>query len=426
MSRTWAVVKREFTEVVRRRSYRLMTVLFPVFYVGVLAFFVLIMRGGGEARVTIVDATGVGLGQRVEQTLTTLPPGADASKRTTFHASLLAVGAQDTAEARSGLLERIEAKQLDGYILLPPGVLTGAEAVYEGRSSTNLRQMEQIRSAVQSAVQGARLADQGVDPVRLAAALRPIKFEALKAGKGAAQGTGQSLYLLGYILGFMVYLLVMIHGQAVMRSVLEEKKDRIVEVVVSSIRAKQLMLGKVLGIGGASLLQVGIWIVTGLVLLRAAPGIAARLGGSLPPLPQVPVSVAVTFLLFFALGFLLYASIFAALGAMATSDQDLQQLQFVPTMLLMVSYFVMFKAMLDPEGTVSVVASWVPISSVMVMPVRAAIVAVSPLEIAGSLAVLIVTGLGFVWVGGKIYRIGILATGKRPSLSEVVHWVRTA
>lgn len=426
MSRTWAVVKREFGEVVRRRSYRLMTVLFPVFYVGVLGFFVLLMRGGGEARVAIVDATASGMGARVERALTTVPPGANAKRRTTFHTSLMTIPAQDTAGVRTTLLGRIEAKQLDGYVLLPPGAMDSARVLYEGRSSTNLMQMEQLRSAVQSAVQGARLADQGVDPTRLAAALRPIKFEALKAGKGAAQGTGQSLYLLGYILGFIVYFLVMIHGQAVMRSVLEEKKDRIVEVVVSSIQAKQLMLGKVLGIGGASLLQVAIWIVTGLVLLRAAPGIAAQLGGSLPPLPQVPVSVAVTFLLFFALGFMLYASIFAALGAMAASEQDLQQLQFLPTMLLLASYFIMFKAMTEPEGVASVVASWVPISSVMVMPVRAAIVAVSPLEIAGSLALLVVTALGFVWVGGKIYRIGILATGKRPSVAEVMRWVRTA
>jgi ABC-2 type transport system permease protein len=305
-------------------------------------------------------------------------------------------------------------------------VLEGGEVVYAGKSATNPAVTAQIEAALQGAVQSARLADQGIDPSRLASALRPIHFETRKTGSGTARGSGEALYFLGYLLGFVIYMAVLIFGMSVMRGVLDEKKDRIVEVIVSSVRAWDLMLGKVLGIGGAAMLQMAVWAGFAALALNYGDAIVSRFGGPHITLPHVPLSVGVLFLAYFAGGFLLYAGIYAAMGALAASDQDLQQLQFPAMLPLIISFFVMLRALAEPEGPIAVAASWIPFSSPLVMPIRSALTSLSPLEIGGSLAVLFGTMALFVWVGAKIYRVGILATGKRPTLRELAVWLRSA
>ncbi len=428
MSRTWAVVKREFGESLRSRMFILGTLFGPLIIVGLFALEVLMFRSGpgGEKALAIVEATTAHVGTTVAEVLQRPAAGETDAQRTRFVVELLPLEGRDSAALQRELQARTDRKQLDGYLWLGSGLLANDPARYVGRSATNREMMAQLRAAVQSAVQSVRLGQQGIDPARLMAALRPVRFETSKAVSGAAKGSGEALFFLGYILGFVVYLVVMIFGAAAMRGVLEEKKDRVVEIMVSSIRAKQLMLGKVLGIGSACLLQVAVWTLFAGLALRFGGGILARFGVAGAQMPQVPGSVAAVFLLYFAGGFFLYAAMFAALGAIAASDQDLQQLQFPVAMVLMLSYLVMFRAMSDPEGSVIRFASWIPFSSPMVMPVRTALVPVSPLELVGSFLALIVGGLAIVWVGGKIYRIGILATGKRPGLAEVVRWVRTA
>ncbi|HET9983319.1 MAG TPA: ABC transporter permease [Longimicrobiales bacterium] len=427
MSRTWAIVKREFGESVRSRMFIIGTLFGPLLMFGLGAFQVAMLRGGGgEKAVVVVDGSGAGVGQTVARLLETVPPGDDASRATRFHAEVVAAPAGGLEALRPGLESRIDRKEIDGYLWLPAGMLAGDTARYAGKSATNTLLVAQMRRAVQGAVQSARLAGQGIDPGRLAVALRPVPLETSKAGSGTARGSGQALYFLGYILGFIVYFSVLLFGAAVMRGVLEEKKDRIVEVVVSSVRAGQLMLGKVVGIGGAGLLQMTVWVVFAAIGLKYGDAIMTRFG--LPALhpPQVPGSVAVAFLAYFAGGFFLYASMYAALGAMAASDQDMQQLQFPVVLCLMMSFFLMFRALADPESNVARLASWFPLSSPMVMPIRSALTHLSPLEIAGSYAALIGTALAVVWVGGRIYRIGILATGQRPTPAEVVRWIRTS
>ena len=428
MPRTWPVVKREFGETVRSRMFIIGTLFGPLLMVGMMALqFVMMHTGGGVKALVIVDATGGQLGQRVAAALRRSEPGDE--DRTRFIVELEPIGSRNPAALRQDVLARTNPKspvQIDGMLWLPSDVMSGGAALYEGRSATNIAVMVQVRSALQNAVQSIRLEQQGIDPLRLATALKPVQFESRKAAGGSAEGSGEALFVLGYAMGFAIYFVVLIFGMAVMRGVLEEKKDRIVEVVVSSIRAQDLMLGKVLGIGGASLLQVGVWAGFTALALTFGGGLLARLGAPGAQMPHVPGSVAVVFLAYFAGGFLLYAGLYAALGAMAASDQDLQQLQMPATMLLLLSFFVMFRAMMDPEGGVARVASWVPFSAPMVMPIRAALSPVPLWDLAGSFTTLVLSALLIIWVGAKIYRVAILATGKKPSLAELGRWVRAA
>lgn len=428
MPRTWPVVKREFTEVLRSKMFIIGTLFGPLLFVGIMVLEIVMVRsGGGEKSLVLVDATTEQVGQGVARALETPTPAqGPGGKRTIFHVQVAPLGAQDPDAVRSAVQARIDRKEIDGYIWLPANVLENGTAAYVGRSATNMELVARIQASVQDAVQTVRLADQGIDQRRLATALRRVPFETRKAASGAAQGSGTALFFLGYVLGLVIYMVVIIFGAAVMRGVLEEKKDRIVEVVVSSIKAKELMMGKVLGIGGASLLQVAVWVGFAALGLRYGSQLLARFGAAGVTMPQVPGSLGAVFLLYFAGGFFLYSGAYAALGAMAASDQDMQQLQMPVIMVLMFSYLTTMRAMTDPEGTFSRVASWVPFSSPMIMPVRSALTPVSPLEIAGSLLTLVLTALLIIWLGGKIYRVGILATGKRPTMKELATWLRAA
>jgi ABC-2 type transport system permease protein len=222
-------------------------------------------------------------------------------------------------------------------------------------------------------------------------------------------------------------MVVILYGQAVLRGVLEEKRDKIVEVVLSSMRASKLMLGKILGIGSAGLLQMAIWTVFGIVamtygadLLRAR---GMQVGGVMPDLGPM---VAVAFLIFFFGGFLVYSALFAAVGAIATTDQEAQQLSFIPLLPLIIGLMTMFSGLADPENTVFRMASLIPFTAPMVMPVRVAMTPVPMGEFALSVGLLILTVAVTVWLAAKIYSIGILSTGKKPSMAEVWRWIRTA
>lgn len=423
MSRVAAVFRREFNESVRTKMFAIGTIFGPVLIGALFLLPALLMRGGpAERSIVIADASGRGTGQQVEALLA---PPADApadNQRTIYRLQVVDVAGRQESEVRAELQPRVEAEELHGVLWIPADVYEGGQPRYEGKNATSFRQMGELRSAVQQAVQQQRLSELNVDPARLAQALQPVPFEArTPAGSG-----GESLFLLAYVMGYGIFLVVMLFGAAVMRGTLEEKRDKIVEVIVSSMRARDLLLGKVLGIGGAALLQVAVWVAFAAIVLAYGDEIAARMGVTLPELPRVPLSVGIVLLIFFAGGFFLYASLYAAIGAIATTDQEAQQLMFPVMLPLLVGYMMMFSISNDAEGTVAVAGSLIPFTSPLVMPMRMSMAEVPPLEVAASLLLLIGAGLAVIWLAAKIYRIGMLATGKRPTMRELGRWLRTA
>lgn len=426
MSRLWPVVKREFNEMVRTKAFVIGTVLGPVLIVGLFALqIIMAMAGGGERTIAIVSEADEALAQQIAAALGTDRTTIDGEARSRFLVETHVTGGGDAEALREELLERIEADELDGYLWLPAGIVDGETALYEGRNATNFGDMERIRAAVQTTVQGVRLRIAGIDQAQVAQALSPVAFEARKTGDKAATGTPEALIMLTYILGLAVYMVIILYGNSVLRGVLEEKRDRVVEVIISSIRADQLMTGKVIGIGAAGVLQIAIWILFAALALTKGDGIAARFGGTLPELPAVPASVGGVFLFFFLAGFLLYAGLYAAMGAIATNDQEAQQLQMPVIMLLVVGISMMAPVLNDPSGQIAVIASLVPFTAPIVMPMRAAISEIPLSQLAGSAVIVIGTALAVLWLGARIYRIGILATGKRASVGEVWRWLRT-
>lgn len=423
MSRTWAVVKREFLEMIRTRAFLFGTIVGPLLILGMFGFqiFLATRAGGGERTVIVVDRGAGTLGTEIGVLLRDrYTPG-----QTRFRVELEPPTAASDDELRADLLARIGRGEADGFVWIPREVLAGDVVVYEGKNATSLGDMERIRGAVQTAVQQARLAEAGIDAAAVREAMRRIPFEARSHDGKAARGSTGALMGLTYVLGFVIYFVVILYGNAVLRGVLEEKRERIVEVVVSSIRADQLLVGKVLGIGAAGIFQLLIWAAVGAGVLAWGGVIAMSMGAAIPDLPRVPLGVTLIFFFFFVTGYLLYAIMYAAVGAIATSDQEAQQLQMPVIMLLVLAISMMGAVMMDPNGAAAVIGSIVPITAPVVMPMRAVVTAIPPAELAAAMVLIVSSCVALLWMTARIYRIGILATGKRPSFREVWRWVRT-
>jgi ABC-2 type transport system permease protein len=227
--------------------------------------------------------------------------------------------------------------------------------------------------------------------------------------------------MVAFALLFFLYMSVLFYGLFVMRGVIEEKQSRIVEIVISSVKPTQMMLGKVVGIGLVGLTQIGIWALTtaGLSLFGATmfPSQAAKI-------PSIPMSMLVYFVLFFVLGFFLYATLYAMVGSMVSSEEDAQQMQFPVTLLIVVPMMILGLVMSNPNSTSSIVLSMVPFFAPALMMLRIAVINPPVWQVILSMVIMVVTILGFLWVAAKIYRVGILMYGKRPSIAELGRWLR--
>jgi ABC-2 type transport system permease protein len=216
---------------------------------------------------------------------------------------------------------------------------------------------------------------------------------------------------------FLMYFVILFYGMNVARSIIEEKTSRIFEVLLATIRPEEMMAGKVIGVGAVGLTQVGIWIAGALVLTGAGV-----LGSGLPI--HLTITELVYFIVFFLLGYLLYSSIAASLGAMTSSEQELQQMNIFMMLPLIACTTVFYKVVTEPDGTLAKAFSFFPFCTPLMMYMRIAAGHPAWYEIAGSIVGLVVTILAVLWVASRIYRVGILMYGKRPNLPEILRWLK--
>jgi len=425
MSEILIVLQREFLERVRTRGFVLSTLLLPLFVGGMAIIPTLVGSGGGERTLVVVDEAPAGIGDHLVGSLTR-PAAAGEDDGYTYRVERIP---GPLAAAREDLNRRVLAEEIDAYVHLPADVVSGNGIDYRARNVSNFRVERDIRRAVSEAVQGARLREAGLDVTEVASLLRPVSIRTARVTEaGEKEQSAQSTFMLGYVLGFMVYMLVILYGINVMRSVLEEKTNRIVEVIVSSMKASHLMAGKILGVGAVALFQVSIWAVLGTVAASASGGVAGKLGlpaGALAGAGVDPWMLAAG-IGFFILGFFLYASLFAAVGAAVNSEQEAQQYQTVAFLPLIAPMLFIVQVISDPLGTTATVLGMIPFTAPVTMPMRMATAAVPTWQIAASLACTMLAVVVVAWLAGKIYRIGILSTGKKPSLRELGHWLRAA
>jgi ABC-2 type transport system permease protein len=432
MSELLIVLRREFLERVRSKAFVIGTILFPVLMGAMWIVPAVMGTGGGTSRIVIVDQAPAGLGELVQQALTAPPPAAKGAAaasdddRITYQVERVA---RPLAEVRAGLVARIQKKEIDGWLYLPPNMVQAGTVDYRARNVANFAVLGDVERAASAAVQAARLRASGIQPSQVAAMVKPVDVKAVGINdRGEEGGSAKSTFWLAYIIGFLTYFMIVMYGMNVLRSVLEEKNNKIAEVIVSSVRADRLMLGKIVGVGSVALLQVAIWVAATGLLAARSDLLAKRF--HLPPgalnVAHVPLVSALAMVGFFVLGFLLYSALYAALGAAVNSEQEAQQFQMFVLLPMIVPMMFLVRIVTDPLGPTATVLGLIPFTAPVTMAMRMAATTVPLTQVLASLAGLVVTVLVVAWIAGKIYRVGILSTGKKPSLAELGQWLRAA
>lgn len=436
MRKAWVVAKREFLERVRTRQFIIATVLGPVLMGALFVMPILLSGPSSSKRVAIVDAAEGEFGAKVEAALarSTMGGGDDEEAKPRYYVTRVpAPGRAD--EVRDSLISMVGQDalgdaSLTGVLVISDRVLASDSLQYFGSNVTSLSEMGIMNRLVRDVVVSERLARLGIDPAILMQTVRPIELVTTRVSRGKATGeSGESSFMLAYVMSMLLYMALLIYGMQVMTSTVEEKTNRINEVLVSSLRPFELMLGKVVGVGSVGLLQMGIWVGTAYGIATARGPLASMFGVSPEavsalPIPQIPLGLVAVFLLYFLLGFFFYSAAYAAVGSTCSTVQETQQAQMPVTLLILAGLMVMFKLLNEPNGQLAQILSLVPPLAPFVVPVRYSL---SPLPLPELALSVVVTGLGVLgmaWVAGRIYRVGILMYGKKASFREIFRWIR--
>jgi len=417
-SPTVVIAKREFLERVRSKWFVIVTVLGPVLMIAAIVIPTMLSRTGAEsAKVEIADRTGK-----------LAPALATAFEHDGWRPTIVA---SDTPETT--LLSHVETKAANGFIIIAPDALVPWDGKderkslieYQGDNASSTSVLIAVNKAVAGAVIAQRAMDAGITPTQLVAISGEMNIKVLHSTGQAGGQSGLAVFAVGYALMIILYISILLYGVAVMRSVVQEKTSRVIELMVATAKPRALMAGKILGVGAVGLLQLSIWLGMGLLTMKYREGILGMFGVSggqgLPPLELDQVAVA---LLYFIGGYFFYAAMYAAVGAMVSSDQEAQQAQAPVMMLVMIPMLCMQLVANNPRGSTAAIMTMVPFSSPILMPMRYLLGGATLVDVLISAAILFGSTYLVVRAAAKIYRVGILLYGKRPNLKELIRWLR--
>jgi ABC-2 type transport system permease protein len=411
------VARREYIERVRTKAFVIGTVLAPLLMTGMMLgpAFLSQRQRGNPLRISVVDATGGTLRAEVEQAL--------AARKEAGQTRFLIEPAPEASpeELKARLSRSVVEGRIDGYLLLPEATLAKSAAEYYGKSVSNRMDMRLLERVVQEVVVGRRLAGEGLDPKRVRDLTRPVSVRTIRVSERGEREDRGVTFLFGLFMMMLLYISVLMWGQALMTGVIEEKSNRVVELTVSAMSAWHLFLGKLMGVGGAGLTQLGAWVGSAaLVSFLGAPMLAS----SEIPMPEVTWLILLSFPVYFLLGYFLYASLYAAIGAAVNTIQEAQNLVF-PVVMPLVTSVMFFPVVLQtPDSPLAVGASLFPFFTPLLMFLRITVLTPPAWQIALSVALTVATVGLVIWASARIYRVGILMYGKRPTFPELLRWVR--
>ena len=437
------VVRREYLQQIKTKGFWIATILIPALGLGFVFLQVLLSSTLiPEGKIGVVDLTG-----RLYEPLLleqksvsdtdgdAKPAGPEAkpdetAKRMPTKITFLSVPATSgtLAEVRKELNAKVQKKELKAYIVIPEDGLSSGKVEWRARSvKADMFLRESVGRALGRAATKERLRDQGVDPAVYEKARLTVKLDPREATEKEtsedAKNVGVNLAVSG-VLFFLIYISIFIYGAFIMRGVLEEKNNRIVEVIISSVKPTTLMLGKIIGIGFVGLTQYAVWGLFAFAL--TLPGIVGLMGAAGGTIPSIPGATILAFVVFFLLGYFLYAGLYAALAAPFNTEAEAQQLVMIPSMMLILASTMWFFAFNTPDGTLARVLSLFPFTSPLLMFMRISVQPPPAWEIALSIGILLLSIWGVAWFAGRVYRVGILMYGKKPTLPEIIRWARAA
>ncbi len=425
------IIRREYMERVTKKSFIITTLLMPVIMLGLMMAPVLIamFSESDNRNILVIDNSADTISSRLQNTptLTFLPQNISV----------------DSAR-------RVES--VDAVLVIPESIYdNGATLQIYTNGASSMEVESAITGQFNDIIESQRLKNYNIDDLDeiISAVHSDVKLQSLRNDEDATESSTMLSYMLGLILTLMLYMCLLLYGQMVMTSIIEEKNNRVLEIVVSSVRPTQLMLGKICGIGLVAITQIVIWGVllsamSAFVLPAVLPagvsadmaalsaeGASANINTDLELLQALSMLGNVAYiiqlfgllLLFLIGGFMLYSAIYAAIGSAVDNIQDAGQLQSIVVFPIIVGIVVAMQAASDPGSSMAMWTSMIPFTSPMVMMARIPF-GIPAWEIAVSLIILVISFFIVVWFAAKIYRVGIFMYGKKPSFKELIRWMR--
>jgi ABC-2 type transport system permease protein len=410
MRNVWLIAKREYLERVRTKAFLISTMMIPLLMGGgIVGSIIAGSKAKSTSHITIVSPD--------QQLATDLQEELENGKDSRMTVDVISPGNSAT---RPSLDSMLADKQIDGYLWITPATEPNARPkfAYTPRSTADFATKNAITSALRSVLMRERLSHDGLVSQDVDALMQPVEVDTTQAGKNADT---TSSFVAIYVLFFLMYMVILLYGMNVARSIIEEKTSRVFEVLLATIKPEEMMAGKVIGVGSVGLTQVAVWLLTA-ILLTSSSLIGAVAGGNVHV--SLNAMQIIFFVVYFLLGYLLYSSIAAALGAMVNSEQELQQLNMFLVMPLAGCMFALAPVISNPNGPIARIISLIPFCTPLIMYLRISLATPPAWEIGLSIFLMIVTIYAILWVASRIYRVGILMYGKRPSLPEIMRWLK--
>ena len=418
------IIEREYLNKIRNKSFIIMTFVSPLIVVAfafIIGFLTNVNNKSNAKDILILDESGL-----FSNTF---------SDTETIHYEYLKD--KTLQEARAEVL----AARKYGLLYIPKEET--AQKAFYSEESPSLSLVNELTGALEKTLFQYNLTQKGIDKAEIDSARTKITLQMENfTGEKTSEFDNVMKIAIGGVAGYLIFMFIIIYGNMIMRSVIEEKTNRIVEIIISSVKPFQLMLGKIIGTSLAGLTQFAIWLVIGGVLFALAPSLFqvdtptatqamvateshSEISNIITALYHFPfLETSGVFLLFFVGGYLLYSSLYAMVGAMVDNETDTQQFLMPILIPLMLAFYVgMFSVIEEPHGTISVVFSYIPLTSPVVMLMRIPF-GVAWWEVLISLLLLYITFFLVIKIASKIYRIGILMYGKKPTYKEVWKWLK--
>lgn len=407
------IARREYLEQIRGRAFRLTTVLVPALFALIIGVMYLAGRSATGVKHVVIASNDAVLANDI---------GAQLRAHNDAKSNV-DVQAPTRPEDRAALVEKVRTKSIDGFLWIETSPGKDPIAVYESQSSGDFITDAKLGSALNHAVVRERLAGSGIKAGDVDALLKDVNVETRQVNKEGKEVKSNALtsFYKGYVMALLLSMTTMIYGMNVARSIIQEKTSRIFEVMLASAKASDMLAGKLIGVGAVGLTQIAIWVIVGAALAGSALA-GPVLSGSLAI--HFSWVEGVLFPVYFVLGYLLYASLFAGLAATCETEQELQMYTPLAALPVWLSFALIIMVVNNPDSFLSVAASLFPATAPIIMMLRLGSQRPPDWQFAASIGIMLLSIWAVLWFSSRLYRVGILMYGKRATLPELLRWLR--
>jgi ABC-2 type transport system permease protein len=425
------VLKREYLQRVRSPGFIIGTIV-GILGLAALAFvpaLISLLDQTSIAKVAVVDQHDLVYPtlELLSKPTPTPVPGSTPAAQTGLSVGSPIRFSKATTTDPAALDAQVTNGDISAYLIVEGDKASTATFTYHAKDRPGTLTSSQLSAYLNAALTQAKLKEFGVSAQQAQSLYIPPELKVVPVSGGVLKDQNAQIQsaALVYVLLILLYVVILMYGLQVAMGVVEEKSSRVMELLITAIRPIELMAGKILGIGLAGLTQAGLWVASGLVVLVFRNVLGDAVGGIGIDVASVPLPTLLSFLLFFILGYVLYAAMYAALGSLVSKTEDVNSVTAPLTIINVAVYLVSIYALSDPEASFVKILSFVPFFTPMLMFIRVALGTVAIWEFVLGVVLVLAMSYLLTWFAAKIYRVGVLLYGKRPSVREIVRLMRT-